>query len=260
LNLATAAAALTATQAPPVMAQEFRIETKVFIGDEETPASQTVTLFEKSAVYEFVENPPQIIVYRDGGQNKPAQFILLDPTHQKRTDVDVERVEGLMDKLTRWAAEHKDPLLKFAAHPVFEETFAEKTGSLTLASPDWTYAVATVEAEDAAALARYRDFTDRFAQLSSMLYNSPPPGPRLALNAALARHGVVPVEIQRTTSGDAKNGVRATHVYLWRLSRDDRAQLDEAQAYLANFEKVDNEKFMAASGEKDKTIVRGQSR
>jgi len=244
----------------PAQCQEFRIETDVYIGDEEAPASHTVTLFEKSAVYEFVDKPNQVIIYRTASQGRPAQFILLDPETQRRTDVDVARVEKLMQKLTRWASEHKDPLLKFAAAPKFEESFDAERGSLTLASPEWTYRVATVEAEDAAALKRYHDFTDRYAELTSMLFNSPPPGPRLALNAALARHGVVPVEIQRTTGGEDKNAVRAMHLFSWRLSREDRTRLDEAQAFLANFKKVDNEKFIAARSEKGKAVIRGQSK
>jgi hypothetical protein len=244
----------------PARGQEFRVETDVYIGEEELPASHTVTLFEKSAVYEFVDKPSQVIVYRIGGEGRPGQFILLDPQTQRRTDVDVARVEKLMEKLNRWASEHKDPLLKFAAAPKFEETFDEDRGSLTLASPDWTYRVATVEADDAAALKRYRDFTDHYAELASMLFNSPPPGPRLALNAALARHGVVPVEIHRTTGGEDKNAVRATHLFSWRLSREDRTRLDEAQAFLANFKKVDNEKFIAARAEMDEAVIRGQSR
>jgi hypothetical protein len=60
------------------MAQEFRIETTVYIGDAEEPASRSVTLFEKSAVYEFLENPEQIFVYREVSDEHPAQFILLN--------------------------------------------------------------------------------------------------------------------------------------------------------------------------------------
>ena len=79
---------------------------------------------------------------------------------------------------------------------------------------------ATIAADDELALKRYQEFTDRYAELTAMLHNSPPPGPRQVLDAALAKHGVVPVEIQRTTGGDDKNAVRTTHLFSWRLSRD----------------------------------------
>lgn len=258
-STAVAAAALAASFATHASAQEFRIETDVFIGEEETSASHSVTLFEKSAVYEFNENPGEIIVYRPGDEGRPAQFILLDLASQQRTDVEADRVEKLMGKLSQWAASHKDPLIQFSAAPKFDESYDQQSGVLTLSSPQWTYKAATIEAEDAAVLERYQDFIDRYTKLSTMLQNAPPPGPRLSLNAALARHGVVPVEIQRTTGGDDKNAVRATHLFSWRLSREDRARLDEAQTFLANFEKVDNEAFIAARTQKDKPVVRGQS-
>lgn len=239
--------------------EEFRIETDVFIGDEEKPVSHTVTLFEQSAVYEFVDRPAQVIIYRRSGE-EAGQFILLDVNSRRRTHVEVDRVEKLMTKITAWAAEQKNPLLRFSAAPTFEETFDAETGSLTLANPEWTYRAATIPAENEPALARYREFTDHYAALTSMLYNSPPPGPRLALNAALAKRGVVPVEIRRTLDGDEKNLVRATHLFSWRLSRDDRARLDDAQESLANFEKVDNKKFIAACAEHAEDVVRGQSK
>jgi hypothetical protein len=252
--------ALVAALAPACLgsAQEFRIETKVFVGDAEEPASQTVTLFEKSAVYEFVDNPEQVIIYRPTTVEHPAQFILLDTTTERRTDVDVERVTKLMEKLSGWAAEQKDPLLKFSAKPTFQETFDDASGALTLANEQWTYRVATVEANSRDELDRYRKFTDRYAELTAMLHSSPPPGPRQALNAALSQHGVVPVEIRRTIGGDEKNVVRAVHLFMWRLSKDDRSRLDEAQQKLANYQKVGNEAFIAALVKED--AVRGQSK
>src|SRR5687767_11485970 len=114
----------------PALSQEFRIETDVYVGDAEEASSHTVTLFEKSAVYEFVDSPRQIIVYRPGVEGAAGQFILLDPESQRRTVVEVDRVSKLMEKLIKWASEHKDPLLKFAAHPNFEETFDAENGSL----------------------------------------------------------------------------------------------------------------------------------
>jgi hypothetical protein len=256
-------ALIAAAAAAGASAQEFRVETDINVGDAAEPASHTVTLFEKSAVYEFIESPKQIIVYRTGAGGRDGQFILLNPESQQRTVVEVERVEKLMKKLNQWAAEHKDPLLKFSANPKFEESFDAEHNSLTLSNPAWTYRVATVEAEDEAAVKRYQEFMDRYAELSSMVYNSAPPGPRIVLDEALAKHKVVPVEIHRTTGGEGKNAVRATHLFTWRLSREDRSRLDEAQADLANFEKVDNEKFLAARGEKSgksKAVIRGQSK
>ncbi len=244
-------------------AQEFRVETDIYVGESTESSSHTVTLFEKSAVYEFVDSPKQIVVYRNGSSERSGQFILLDLEMQCRTDVEVGRIEKLMTKLNRWAAEQKDPLMKFSANPKFEEAFDAEHNSLTLTSPEWTYRVATVQAEDDAAAKRYQEFMDHYAALSSMVYNSAPPGPRIALDAALAKRNAVPVEIHRTTGGEGKHPVRSTQMFTWRLSREDRNRLDETQADLANFKKVDNEEFIAARAEKSekgKAVIRGQSK
>ena len=255
-------AMLSAFCAASAAAQEFRVETDVFVGEEPEATSHAVTLFEKSAVYEFTENPQQIVVYRAADGDRAAEFILLDPQSQRRTEVEVAKIKTLMGKLAKWAGEQQDPVLKFAANPKFDEKFNEESGELTLSSKEWTYRIATVPAENQAALTRYRDFADRYAELSTMLHGAVPPAARQALDAALVKHKAIPVEIRRTTGGDEKNQVRAAHLFSWRLSREDRSRLDDAQKYLASFKKVDNEKFLTAvrGTDRDKTVVRGQSR
>ncbi|MDZ4657133.1 MAG: hypothetical protein SH868_06090 [Bythopirellula sp.] len=239
-------------------AQELRIETKVF-GEEEDdePLSHTVTLFDKNTVYDFVENPEQIAIFRAPTPGSGGQFILLDVGSARRTEVSTEQISGLMQKLSKWAAEQKDPLLKFSAKPKFKETFDRETGVLMLTSDLWEYNVATIPADSAPILARYREFTDWYTRLNTMMNSSPPPGPRLELNSSLEKYGVMPVEIRRTLKNN-KSMLRATHLFTWRLSREDRVRLDEARKYLASFKKVDNEAFIAAKAE-HADVVRGQS-
>ncbi|MAT72441.1 MAG: hypothetical protein CMJ58_23295 [Planctomycetaceae bacterium] len=227
-------------------AQEFRVETEVFVADEPEPASRTVTLFENGAVYEFIDEAHQIVVYRRGNEDRPGRFILLDTTAKRRTDVPVDRMDALMEKIQAWAAVQKDPMMKFSAEPDFKEQYDRELGQLTLSSKEWTYKAATVTAEDAAALIRYRDFTDAYAKLNALMHGEAPPGPRLALNAALEKHGIVPVEIRRILGNDEDTQVRAAHLFSWRLSRNDRSRIDEAQRFLANYEKVDNETYRTA--------------
>jgi hypothetical protein len=89
------------------------------------------------------------------------------------------------------------------------------------------------------------------------MQSSLPPGARLKLNAALADHSVVPVEIRRTVKSET-SALRSTHLFTWRLSREDRDRIDETQGYLANFKKIGNEEFLARKSGED--VVRGQSR
>lgn len=238
-------------QHSPAVAQshDFRIETNVYVGDEPEPVSHTVTLFASGVVYDFVDGglgdtPQEIAVFRRPTAARPGQFILLDIERQRRTEISTDRIDRLIKKLTRWASEQEDELLKFSANAEFEETFDEETGRLSLTSPAWNYQVATVPAEKPSALVRYCEFSDWYARLNTMMHGTPPPTPRLKLNEAFERHGIVPVEIHRTISADSTE-LRATHLFSWRLSREDRTRLDEVSRHLANFEKVENEAFRA---------------
>ena len=221
-----------------------------------------MTLFDSGTVYDLADKKQQIAIFRLPTSTRAGQFILLDLKTKQRTEISIDKIQAMMEKITDWAKQQEDPLLKFSADPEFEEKFEATTGQLTLGSPQWTYTVATVPAQDAKTLAQYRQFIDWYTRLNVMMHGPPPPGPRLALNAALEKHGVVPVEIRRTVESQSTT-LRATHLFSWRLSREDRAQLEEVRKHLANFKKVGNQDFLAQRAEKDgaeKDIVRGQSK
>jgi hypothetical protein len=148
-----------------------------------------------------------------------------------------------VDKLTTWAARQKDPYLKFAANPKFDESFNEESGKLVLASHAERYQIESTPVEELEALAEYREFLDWYARLNTLLVAGPPPGPRLEVNAALARYQVVPVSIELTRS-DKDERLRAEHEFTWRLSKDDLARIDEAHASLAAYREVSNEQFL----------------
>ena len=242
---------------PFAKAQELRIETEVYSGDSDESLSHTVTLFDAGTVYDFVDDRQQVAVFRPPTSSRAGQFILLDLQSQRRTEVSTDKIQGLMDKLSKWALEQEDEMLKFSAKPEFDENFEADSGQLTLDSPQWNYTVATVPAEDNETLVQYRQFVDWYTRLNVMMHGAPPPGPRLALNAAFERHGVVPVEIRRKVQSKS-DALRATHLFSWRLSREDRSQVEEVRKHLASFEKVDNKDFLASRNGRD--VVRGQSK
>jgi hypothetical protein len=252
-----AAGFLLCCLATNLVAGELRIETDVYSGDAEQSLSHTVTLFDAGTVYDIASDTQQIAVFRLPTSTRPGQFILLDLKSKRRTEVTTDKIEGLMDKLSQWAKEQDDPMLKFAASPDFEENYDTDSGQLMLESTQWNYTVATVPAEDVETLGQYRQFVDWYTRLNVMLHGAPPPGPRLALNAALEKHGVVPVEIRRTVESHPTT-LRAAHLFSWRLSREDRAQLEDVRKHLASFEKVDNKDYLASLNGKD--VVRGQSK
>jgi hypothetical protein len=224
-------------------AEGFRIETAIYVGDEEKPESEATTLFLDGVVYDFLASPEQIAVFRKPAGGKPGRFILLNPQERIRTEFTTEQLSGAMQKLRTWASRQEDPFLQFAADPDFKESFEPESGQLVLASHIESYTVATTRVEHAAALAEYREFLDWYAQLNTLLSGGPPPEPRLRLNAALARHEVVPLKVQ-LTRGREKETLRAEHKFTWRLSEEDLDRIDNVRESLAAYQSVPNEQFV----------------
>jgi hypothetical protein len=224
-------------------ADGFRIETKVFVGEEETPVSENTTLFSEGIVYDFLNEPKQTTVFRMPLASKPGRFILLDEKSRASTEISTEKLVGAMEKVRNWAARQRDPFLKFAANPDFKESFEPDTGKLVLASHLESYDVSTSPAERPDAMNEYKEFLDWYAQLNALVSAGPPPDPRLRLNEALARHRAVPITVQLTRSGE-KEPLRAEHDFVWRLSQDDMARIEEARAALASYRKLENAEFL----------------
>jgi hypothetical protein len=234
---------LGAARPIPVAAEDFRIETKIFVGDEKEPATTTTTLFQRGVVYDFLAEPKQTAVFRKPGGGKPGRFILLDPERRVRTELSTDQLADVMNKLRNWASRQRDPFLKFAANPQFNESFDRDTGQLLLASAEESYAIKTEPAEGSAAMAEYREFLDWYARLNTLLTAGPPPEPRLAVNAALARYQILPVSVELTRAGE-KEKLRAEHEFNWLLSKKDLSRIDDANAAVAAYRPVDNEEFL----------------
>jgi hypothetical protein len=242
--LAGAFLAIAASLSSPhrVLAEGFRIETKIYVGKEKEPVSTATTLFLNGTVYDYLSEPEQIAVFRKPPGDKPGRFILLDPERRVRTEFSTEKLSGAMDKLHKWASQQKDPFLKFAADPKFDEKFDGESGQILLTSYEENYRIDTVPAEKPEALAQYREFLDWYTKLNTLLEAGPPPEPRLKVNAALAKHKVIPTRVELTRKGDDKP-VRAEHDFTWRLSQSDQKKIDDANASLAAYKLVENEEF-----------------
>ena len=147
-----------------------------------------------------------------------------------------------MEKLNKWASQQKDPVLKFAADPKFDEKFDKDSGQILLTSYEENYRIDTEAPEKPEVLAEYHEYLDWYTKLNTLLEAGPPPGPRLRVNAALAKHKVIPTQVELTRAGDDKP-IRAEHDFTWRLSQADQKKIDDANASLAAYKLVDNEEF-----------------
>jgi hypothetical protein len=215
----------------------------VFFGEEEKPISQSTTLFQGGVVYDFLDAPKHIAVFRKPGGGRSGRFILLDVNRRVRTELSTDQLAGAMNKLKNWAARQRDPFLKFAANPQFEETFDRETGQLLLASHEESYTIKTETADAPQALAEYREFLDWYSRLNTLIHAGPPPEPRLQVNAALARYQVVPVTVELARAGE-KEKLRAEHQFTWLLSKKDQGKIEDARAALVAYRPVENELYL----------------
>jgi hypothetical protein len=220
----------------PVAAEDFRIETKVFVGRSKTPASENLTLFQSGTVYDYLSGPDRIAVF-----DKPrGRFILLDPVRELKFEVKTDDVMVFAKKLRELAAKNSSAFMKFAAQPEFE-TKLSQDGELRLSSKYLTYRLKTEPAPSPEAADQYHDFSDWYARFNAMTNpHSTPPFPRLAVNAELADRGLVPTEVHLSVSGQGGLGgrsetMRTEHHVSWRLLESDLEKIAETANQLAAF-------------------------
>lgn len=239
--LATIAVAL----APPAttMAADLRIETRVYAADDERPINESVTCFHGGVVYDFRAAESRVTVYRGPVGEKPARFLLLDTEREIQTEIKASQIASTMSKLRRWAAAQTDPFLQFTGAPQFDESYDAETGELKLTSEQLSYRLVTTPVKHEELKLELRSFLDAFAQLHTLLEAGLPPEPRLRVNEALFRRGVIPVEVELTARDDEEPGLRGEHDIAWVLSRRDRLKIDQVADQLASFTRVSNADF-----------------
>jgi len=173
----------------------FRIENRVFRAGDREAASRSTTIFHEGLVYDYLSEPSEVIVF----DQQAGRFTLIDVGRHVRCELATSEVQSFVEQLVEAAAEQDDPFVRFLSAPELSERFDSATGVLTLSSSWLSYEAKTVADVDQVTVDRYRQFADWYARLNAMLNpGSPPPTARLALNAALARRGLLPREVSLT--------------------------------------------------------------
>ena len=97
-------------------AQEFRIESEVFVDDEKVPVTESLTLFSDGIAYDFMLNGSKEIAILDLHRQ---QFVLLDVKRQLRLTLSgsqvLEIVAALRAELGEKSPEFADPA--FSSEP-----------------------------------------------------------------------------------------------------------------------------------------------
>lgn len=214
-------------------ANEFRCDTEVFVGTEKKPVQQSLTIFTGTFAYDFLLGAPEEITVYDVDHGK---ITLLDRSRKLKTTINTDDL--LQFTAARKTIPAESELFKFCTKPLFEETFTDDT--LTLAAKQLSYSVICMKPEQSGTERRYREFADWSARLNGMRPGNLPPFPRLELNRALVKQGMLPKEIERTIStthltGKRTETVRSQHRFNWALNTQDRTKVEQVGDYLKDF-------------------------
>lgn len=241
-QLAALALALTWAWAGNLTAQDFRVDTDVFLADDEETFSEHLTLFYGNVVYDFrVKGPEEITIlnFQDG------TISLLDVKRRQRADLTTAELLDFSAKIKDIGTNNQAEDL---VAPKFQVMFDEEQKSLELVSRKITYRATGIEPSTASVATRYREFTDWYARLNSMRPPNPPHFGRLELNRQLADRGLLPQDIERTVNLGGlfrkPQKARSHHVVGTVISGTDRRRIDEAGGYLSDFAKVSLADYM----------------
>lgn len=235
---------------PQLRGEDFRIESVVW--KEKKELSRNTTLFRGGIVYDYLASPARTAIF-----DKPhSRFILLDPSAKVKTEISTGDVQLMATRVQEMSSKRGNAFLKFAANPKFETGSDEKTKELIFASAFMTYRVKAAKATSSTAAEQYRDFSDWYARLNTMLNpGATPPFARMAINKELASRHLVPeavalkIPAQLSLSGRGTS-LHSEHHVSWRLLEKDLQQISDTAADLASFKTVSLDQYRQGDAEK----------
>jgi hypothetical protein len=225
---------------PVAAAQDFKVESQIFLSDQKVPSNFSTTIFHAGSVYDFLDKPAEVFLCLP----EQRKIVLLDLGHRSSTEIPFERVTEFMAEMRQRADKQSDPFVKFMIHPQFETQPDPATGTVTFSSPWLVYRVAAAPAPERAMATAYREFSDWNIRVSPMINaGARPPFARLIINERLAEQGLVPTEVSLTVT--PKRGaagrptvIRSQHRLVSQLTETDLQRVARAKQSLANFSPV----------------------
>lgn len=230
--------------AVPALAQEFRVETEVFVEDGKEPIAESLTLFTADVVYDLLLLPSVETTIFD---TKRGKLVLLDNERQVKATLTTEQ---LMEFTAAIKARGIQQVTAALFQPRFETTYDEEQLRLTLASDSLTYKAKGLVPKHEEDAQRYRQFADWYARLNAIRPGNLPPFGRLELNQALAERNLLPLEVERTVVfdrplGNRKLFAKSKHAVNWIISGTDRGRIETAGQNLVKFREVSPQEYWA---------------
>jgi hypothetical protein len=236
-----------ATHCANCQADDFRVDNRVFMGEQAQPQSEGTTIFQDGCVYDFLKGANEVIVF-----DKPQQrFVLLDLGRRVRSELTQREVEQFVARIKQRTAGSNNAMVKFLGDPNFQESFNPVTTLLRMQSEWLTYEVRLTPASSDQ-VAQYRDFADWYAGLNAMLYPaSLPPFARIMLNKAITQHHGIAREIHlsaKNRRGEAQS-LRSEYELIPKLVQEDRDRVAGFRQDMATFTAVAFGEYRKTAGQ-----------
>ena len=227
-------------------AQDFRIESEIFIGTQKQPVSENLTLFKDGRVYDFMLGEPNEVTVYDSLEE---EFVLLDPKRRVQSTMTCDNILAFVARLKTTARRNKEP---FIFDPYFDIAYDAKGGWVTLSSSRIIYRVKGAKPSDPRVVVQYRRFADWYARLNCMVPGSMPPFARIEMNKAMALRDLIPQRVEltinpRPRSTAKKVNVSSRHLVTWELSKMDHSRIATANKFMDSFSKVHYNDFRKVS-------------
>jgi hypothetical protein len=237
--LALAAALVGLAGQDTVLADDFRIHTKVFAGETKQPLSENITLFHEGRAYDFTEGPAEALVF----DLAAGRFLLLDPRRKLWTEITLPQLDAFVAELRQKLASRQDEFAAFLVTPRFEQETSGASGEIDFVAPWMRYQVRAASASSDAVATQYAAFSSHSTRLAAL--RRAPLLARVAVNDWLQERKLIPQSVRLTTFSKDREGrltvdaaLRSEHAIEPKLTRDDLARIAQVATWQAEFRRV----------------------
>ena len=230
----------------PVSAEDFCMETDVFADTSTDPIVETLTIFRGQVIYDFMGPAGEEITIFDIPR---GSIVLVDTRRKIKTSISTSQLMAFM--ATVKSQPQSSAASSHLLAPQFQETYEAAEQTLTLTDVKLTYRAKGIKPKHPEFAQRFQLFADWYARLNATRLGNPPPFGRIELNQSLARHGLIPAEIERTVvvnaTTDRTQKMRSHHLTNWQLTETDRKRIKQAETCLENYPEVPPDRYWQIS-------------
>ena len=223
-------------------AQEFKIESHVYLNESTRPVSEKITLFSGQMVYDFQMNsdpqpkPTEIFIWN----GRERKINLLDPVRKVRLELLDVRLMKILETVKDQTV--KDDRTKFLVEDKFTEEAEWSTNWVDFKSPLIEYRYHGKQPDNASHLSSYLNYLDFSTHLVATDPHKVPPFSKMYLNRSIRKLGWIPDEIRVNIKPNAlfRDGLNAKskHVLIPQLSTLDRQRITVAKQQWLRFKPV----------------------